>query len=718
MRNLELLLFALILASLFILSSCTGKAGTRGGGISEDHPRIWLSDARLIDLRVRADADDPTYTTVKNWVNTHPGFVASWSDGYPMSAQALVNFAIVSKVEDETSYCDLAIDKMEDFMALPEPDAWTVDDNTYPIRYFMPAASLIFDWCYDEMDSGERTNYINHITQWADSLQQGIANPTSSFTPWAHHDSANNYWYGYMWALTAAAVSMYGHSTNAEVWLDYVKTEMLPDALNQVNGDLLNYPLELASAASAHRYYGESQGGEWSEGGAYGGVNTEMLAQVLFTLKYSNSYDQFNETNFFEEYLKFVMYNKPPTYEMFIDAGDDGADSISGGKFRVHMIFGMSTALEKDPSSTIVRYAKNWFDEYVTSNTQDYKMFQNFIWFPYGLTSSNYNVLPDYYFAPGLKVQTYRSNWSDSALWWYSRFNHNAAGHTNDGAGHFSIWKNGWLIKDSIHLEYPGAEGENNLHHNLVHFPFANNRYMIWGDTEILHRENADNYIYYAGDASDIFIKSRTEGDRPACTADLSQRSFFYIKDNYLVVYDRARTLQASNQKIWQAYFDAAPDISGNPASYYNGTSKVFVKTLLPEDPSIYTSSASDDIKMNVEYKTDQAYNNFLHAIEVKDGDVSMSDSALIESKTGNMVGAQIGNYIVMFSEDNTEVTDTSYDVPAGDYTHFVTGLKTGASFDVSAPGLIGIEFQASDEGVIKFTSSGSGTVTINEIIP
>lgn len=689
------------------------------------HPRIWLNEEKMTELDTKACRNPDgsvisgctphaTWTSLKSWVDSNPGYTASWSNGYPYSAQALVNFAVAYKITKQASYARQAIEKTLAFWDTPEIQAWTVSNNNeYPARILLGATALIFDWCYEQMTPEEQNTFINKLDGWSSWVLNGINN--RSF--WAHHDSSNNYWYGYLWGLTSAGYALKNHTANADSYINFAKGSMLPEALRQINGQSLTWPISLASETSAKRLYGGSKGGEWSEGNTYGAVNTELLAASLLALKSADpAEDLLNQTSFFDEFLLHNIYVKPPAFDDIIDVGDDYVGGLNGGKYRVALQNAIIAALAKNPNSDAAKYGQFFLDQFCPTRSNDYKRFYDFIWYPVNLQKANYNTLGKDYFAEGMKIQIHRSDWTNNALWFYSRFNQHYSDHSNDGGGgHFSLYKNGWLIKDHAYSEYPGSGSPNNVLHNIVHFPFANNRYMIWGDTTIMHRENTNNYLYYAGDATAIWTSAATYR---YATADLQQRSFFYIKDNYLVIYDRANTKLATDGKIWQAYFGGVPSVSGNIVSYYNGGSKVFVKTLLPQSPSISLTTYDGDNLMQVTYPSTQNYNNFLHVIQVADGNpVSMNTASLITSASGNMVGALVNNQnVVMFSENNKTVSDTTYTIyPNHDdeVKHYLTGFAKNNTYHIIGPA-IEKSTTSSAEGVLCFTTQGSGTIRVS----
>ncbi len=689
---------------------------------TQPHPRIWLTDEKLHELRQKACYDDsgniiqgctpdPSWDVLKQWVDNNLDWVPT-SVSRDLNAPRIVNFAMVYQITQDSQYARAAIDKLLYLWDNPASgytlDDWIVFDNWYNTRFLMSGSALVFDWCYDQMTDSERTRFINQLQTWGDMLYQdafvNCYDPFENREFWACHDSSNNYWYGHMWALTTTGYALQDHTANSDDYINYVKNTMIPEGFRQVNNQELSWPLNFGGSSPYYRYYGGSKGGEWTEGNSYGEEDSQFFVLLLFAIKYAGDTSIFTNTPFFGEFLLQRIYTTPPGSTSSIVCGEGGSTSADRAKFNAII----QAELERDSNSDIAKYAKKFIDDY--SHLDVPKYYINFFFSDPNLVSQDYNTLDTtYYTGEEMNILTYRSSWDDNALWLYMRFNPHYADHTFDGeGGHFSLWKNGWLIKDRASEE----NQPDNAAHNIVRFLTGDDHRIVWGDPVILHNEETNDYLYYAGDSTDVWLQTPSYR---GVTANLQQRSFFYIKDNYLVIYDRVNTTGALDEKIWQAYFEDLPDVNGNVVSYYNGQSKVFIKTLLPDTPSINIDVSLSDPRVEITYSNAQNYNNFLHVIEVQDGDGTMSPATLIQSANGNMVGALINNqYVVMFSEDNSEQSATQYDISASSsVTHYVTGLLPNTEYNINAPG-ISENKATTAEGVLTFTTTGAGTVSLS----
>ncbi|MFH1366791.1 MAG: FG-GAP-like repeat-containing protein [Patescibacteria group bacterium] len=721
-RNSKIfVIFSIAAVIIFSLSFCYkekiflfDQRTPRVLGISDAHPRIWLNADKLSELQAKISASHSTWTNLKSWADSNLS-TSYTSEFYALNTGELVNFAIVYKMTGDNTYARAAIDKMLYMWDHPyistsvdSLDDWVTGNSWYTARYLVPSSAIIFDWCYEAMTEAERTRFISQLDTWASMI---AVSPTPS---WAWHDSSSNYWYGYMWALTTAGYALFGHSINATTYLDYVKNIMVPEALAQVNDQRLTWDI-----STGNFEYGRSKGGEWSEGNAYGIVNTEMLVATLFAIQNAEGINNFNSTSFFDEYITHTITNQPPGSLITIDAGDAYLDNVNGGKLKGPFTMAVAGAIAKNSNSTAARYGKYWLDLYLTSSSNSYKRFEDFIFYPMSTSALNFNQLNKDYFAEGMQIQNYRSSWSNEATWFYSRFNMHYSDHSNDGqGGHFSLWKNGWLIKDYAYTRYEGPP-PNDAVHNLVYLPpdgDAENG-MLWDQPDILHRLNTNDYLYYAADASDVFSGPEVRCDWRACNVLLNQRSFFYLKSNdNLLVYDRIKTENAGDEKAWQVYLENAPQISGNISSASNGNAKVFIKTLLPTNPSISAGTYAGEDRLQVKYPQAATENTFLHVIEAADGSpAAMSPASLVTATNSNLVGSFVNQqFIVLFSANNEIVSEAEYAVSAsGAVTHFITGLAANTNYYFSGPTLCN-HLTTNSEGVLSFTSSGSGKVDIS----
>jgi len=709
--------------------------------IKSSHPRIWLKDSRLSDLRQRACYDDSgqtisgctpsaSWTRLKNWVDDHMDFTPEAdSPGYSLDALRVVNFALVYKITQDESYGEAAVDKIFTFIDSTDrfDDSRTTvtyafTNQGYALRYYVPGVSLTFDWAYDCFSASQRSEINSLLDQIGDRIVDGRGATETEGSLWAYHDASNNYWYGHMWALTSSAYAIYNEGTNsAGTFLNYVKNTMIPEAENETKNQTLNWPGCMGNDMCdlASNKVGHSKGGEWSEGNGYGPVNTEFLFSSLLAIKSSEGVNYLNDFNMQNEYILQTIYTALPSMTDNVVAGQTTGSSINGKCSLPVML-----AVAAGENSTQSKYGAYYFthDRFAGSAGDcypyTYKYFNFFIWTDTDHAKVNYeDNLDNSYYAEGMRIMSHRSDWTNSATWLQMRFNGHYSGHTHNGqGGNFSLYKNGWLVADNA--KYSDNE---DTYFNVVYLPDDADTQMWYDQPIIDYRVETNTYIYYAGDASPVFTNA-TCGSKNwrDCDVETNQRRFFYLKDKYLLVYDRVETDDAHDEKKWQIYFDGQPTLSSNIASYDNGESKVFVKTLWPANPNTSTSDFScrncNDWRYHVSYPSDQTYNNFLHTMEVENSGVSSMDTNnLVTSSNGNMLGSFVNNqYLIMFSEDNTEISSTTYNISAGGkVTHFITGLEPNTTYYFSGPTLCN-NLETNSSGVLSFTSDGSGQVSIS----
>jgi hypothetical protein len=420
--------------------------------------------------------------------------------------------------------------------------------------------------------------------------------------------------------------------------------------------------------------------------------------------------DRFGDTPFFGEHLLMLVHSKPPGGDFTVVAGDSSLGSLwESGKVRIPVALSIAAALQADSASKAARYGQHWLNTYTSGFVHDYKLFNEFIWSDPDAEAVNYEtdgLEPDY-FAEGMRIQVARSDWSDGAWWLYMRSSPHYADHTYDGqGGHFGLWKNGWLVKDHAFGRYESRDPQ----HNVVYLPpdadSANG--MLWDEPTVLHRELTIDYVYNAIDASNVF-----SGPKVNC-------SLLFLRDGYLVVYDRIRTTGDSDIKAWQIFFEDNPvDAGGGVFSTISAGSTLFLRTLLPLDPVSILEQVDSDTRLRVSPATAAAYVPFLHVLQVDDGAPStMATSEVLRSASGNMVGALMADaFAVLFSEDGSEITAAQYDIDAGPSAtvrHHVTGLVPNASYTVTGPtGASGPQL-STDGGVLTFTTTGAGTVMLS----
>jgi hypothetical protein len=112
--------------------------------------------------------------------------------------------------------------------------------------------------------------------------------------------------------------------------------------------------------------------------------------------------------------------------------------------------------------------------------------------------------------------------------------------------------------------------------------------------------------------------------------------------------------------------------------------------------------------RLEVSPKKASKYDNFLHVLHPslkRNGTVNVE---LIESESGNIYGAQIGNKAVIFSRGPKPLVKGSYAISrSGPIWQLLCNLKSEIRYQVKQDGKLLFEKIASKQGTIQFESTG-----------
>jgi hypothetical protein len=105
-----------------------------------------------------------------------------------------------------------------------------------------------------------------------------------------------------------------------------------------------------------------------------------------------------------------------------------------------------------------------------------------------------------------------------------------------------------------------------------------------------------------------------------------------------------------------------------------------------------------------------------LHVIEGRDSG-SASMTALVQSSAGTKYdGGIVGDTIVMFKRTLTDQFSSMTYAASGAKKHYVAGLAPNRMYSISAPGA-SASATTDSSGLLIFTASGTGNVTISEAV-
>jgi len=237
------------------------------------------------------------------------------------------------------------------------------------------------------------------------------------------------------------------------------------------------------------------------------------------------------------------------------------------------------------------------------------------------------------------------------------------------------------------------------------------------------------NYVYANTDMTKLYNRPNqwTPGDS-AVNITQATRSILWLNNDYVVIYDRATSLNTGLFKRFNLNLVNSPNIQGNVMTETMASGqRLFMQTLLPANPtitSVFTAGGLNPVAnmeptrftMAVEDITKPTDTRFLHVLQGADAGVQMVPAMYLTSIQGTQFdGAAFGNSAVFFPTSATSVfASTTFSVPMSVHNLIVTGLAANASFTVSvAPGINGSLITVTPNGAGATTDS-AGVLTFN----
>lgn len=287
---------------------------------------------------------------------------------------------------------------------------------------------------------------------------------------------------------------------------------------------------------------------------------------------------------------------------------------------------------------------------------------------------------------------------------------HNSLGLQNDCAGCANVtWANTGVDQPAWLNGSEWMEGENA------------------GDPTTV-MSNGPGYVYAASNLTNLYNRAYGEDYQQngqwmvtAPVTDITQatRSVLWLNKDYIVVYDRATSMETGLFKRFNMSMPSQPTISGNTATATTpGGQRLFVQTLLPANATrsayngaVTLSPLADLAPMvfiyQVQDPTDPSDIRLLHVVQGADPGAAMTQATYVQSASGTAFdGAVFGNSAVYFPQSAaTPFAGATFNVPAGVNAVYITGLTPNVGYGVSV--------QANGAGnVVNVITSGANATT------
>ncbi len=661
----------LALISSFLLASGPASA------VLTTHPRMWLTPARLSQLKTYAAQNTLRWQNLQTFANKE--LTDSNADEFSVAPLALCY-----QVTGNTAYAKRAIQLMVG-IAVSSNDI--SGDSHYGYRSTIPEVTAGYDWCFDQMTVAQRQQIATWLMDRTDEIWPET-NP-AQVGGWAVDSPSNNYFWGY-YTTWAAALAVYGDGTDTGT--DPYQSPP-PSGTNRPNYHL---NLALSKWTSLVRPFtdGWGAGGVFMESTNYD--SSFLLSLILDAYLTANGTDLINQTgfNFVHDSLYWRIYSATPGMDQYYSLGDQPRDSSGPLSDYDRDRALVATATLADTKLT--QYAKYWLDNITPSTSQwDFTQVWEFLLYNEGLQSVDYRTqLPTWYFASGPGVLIRRSDWTPNATYWGIWAGPLQETHQDHNVNGFLIYKSGWLASNANMYSQSG----------IIQDTDANNNYTFGGNEQwwqypdssypneagkVLIQENTNEYTYFAGWGAQAYVQDRSHGGTPIASDYV--RKIAYISPNTFLVYDRVSLLNSTFAKEYHLHSQTAITTSGRTYKFDNGAYRLWGQSLLPTSGVTVSTTpeyngangAKSSYRLDVVTSRNQVTDYMLNVLQVAPLSQTSVATPLVMAAT-NMDGAQVGNWVVLFGKTEQISGTITYNLNASAVTqHLVLDLLPSRKYRV-----------------------------------
>jgi hypothetical protein len=676
-----------------------------------DHPRIWLTDARLELLRDRQEASTPAAVAIRSWCADHgEDDLDLFVDELGTGMLGAVNYALLYQIQGAPAYAQRAVEIVEHALAHPpaghSADDWIEGGDWWAARNLVPAVALVLDWTWDWLPESRRDRLADRLVSWCARMTEA--------EPPGWRDPSTHRFHAYTWALLASGYALLGHHPDAEAILAQARDVMLEAGIAYAEGR--EVPWEVYGNTT-----GRADGGMWNEGTAYGNLSSEFLFSSMLAARAAGD-AAYADFTFASEYVAFNVYATLPGGGRTLAEGDGALGSLTSA-LRAAVIMALELATPDRAG-----HGQQWLGEFTTPSTDAHRLYEEFIWYDEARAAVDY--APAYgesWLARGARTLVWRDGWGADALWIAVRIGILNTAGAHNGLGAITVYRSGDLVADPA-VAMGDATLDGDLDHSVLYVPPADpsdEGRLFWGAPEIEHCVSSPAYLYLAGDMTDAYVSQPVDRDN---TVARKQREVLVVGgEGVVLVMDRAESLDPADDKIFQLYLGGDPVASGADHVLGTGGADLTIRTVYPED----VVAAVEDVgipRLRVSTPDAAAAKSFLHLLRVTDhgadpgllpvavtgGEVAAAAFAAADGSAEGVVAFSLDpegdppaaeSFVLAFDHAGGLVRVYLVDLEPG-ATYYADHALAGATLELTVsttPLTSGTSHAASADGVVSF---------------
>jgi len=558
------------LCSIFSISSFCATEFV-GRAIPKEHPRLLGSRNRLQKLaKERAEAYQRVVKVAREMK----------ADDHAK----MISMALVCAIERDERLGKSAVQMAMKYINGP------IRKGHVTFGHDLARCAIVYDLCHEYWTQEQRTKFHQYMNKTVDA---NVRSESHVF---------HNGWYGYKnWGIGLACYATYYENDRAPEILGALKQEWDTRAAPALDmaGD---------GGGWAEGYYVNYWLYEWlffcEVGRHCEGINYYASAPKFFTNRAIAS--------MFETYPGIRQYNSRRSIPM----GDGGGRTFGGDRDKTLSARRILVNYFCDDTDHQVVHT---FNEITPRSSVGVYAYKDFLWHDTNVQKKELNHFKLSHISPGPGYVYARSSWHDDATYFFFKCGDRFTAHQHLDIGHFLIYKCEELVGDGGHYDSFGSDHDVNYHlrtiaHNtmLIHDPSetwsrirAGNisgndggqahdwphhngavsdadewqkRSELYDIADILAFEDQDSYVYVAGDCTRAYSPKKLE---------YFTRQIVFIRPGTFVIFDRVKSKNPDFKKTWLLQAMKPPTQTKSNLIITNGKGRLFIQTLLPDNPQI-----------------------------------------------------------------------------------------------------------------------------------
>ncbi len=546
--------------------------------VPKEHPRLLGSKQELKDLaKERAQAYQRVVAVARQ----------SGGDDY----SRMISMALVCAIDEDKALGQAAVEKAMKYVNGPIRQGHTTFGTDLAL------CALVYDLCYDCWTAEQRRQCHEYMNR---TVEANVRSETGVF---------HNGWYGYKnWGIGLACYATYYENARAPEFLHVLEEDWHTRAAPA---------LELAGA-----------GGGWAEG--Y--YTNYFLYEWLFfceVARHCAGADYYADAplffrhravaSMFETYPGIGTYNSRRSIPM----GDSGGRTFGGDRDKVLSARRiLVNHFRDDPEHQAVHA----FNETTPRSGVGAYAYKDFLWRDTTTKKADLGSFRLSHVSPGPGYVYARSSWNDDATYFFFKCGDRFTSHQHLDVGHFLIYKYEELAGDGGHYDefgtphdvnyhlrtlahstilvydpaetWPGIRAgtvtgnDGGQHHNWPHhngvaadpaqWLLERNLYDI---ADVLAFEDTGAYVYVAGDCTRAYSPKKLSS---------FTRQIVFLRPGTFVIFDRVSATKPEFKKTWLLQAMKPPVAASGHLVVTDGKGRLFLQTLLPENPQIRLAGGAD----------------------------------------------------------------------------------------------------------------------------